>query len=363
MKVFFDHQCYWEKYGGVSRYFTEILKTDIKDADYELAIKYSNNEYLTELNIKYNNIFDNLSIPKKQYLISAINKPNTIKKIKKTDSKIVHLTHYDPYLFNYSKDKTVISTIYDLNFFTIPQYFRKKINILKNWQTECINKSNYLITISENSKNDLVKHFNIDERQIKVIHLGVNEQFKKSTEERIVRDPYILFVGRRYGYKNFETLFKSFINLSNNNISLVCTGAAFSQSEKDMFEKFGCIDRVLHINANEKQLVNLYSNAICFVFPSLYEGFGLPLLESMGCECPVLCSNASCFPEIAGDAAVYFNPESVLDCTEKLKEIIENNTLRENMKVKGLARKNNFSWDITRKEHFDFYKKLYEELL
>ena len=83
----------------------------------------------------------------------------------------------------------------------------------------------------------------------------------------------------------------------------------------------------------------------------------------MGCECPVLCSNASCFPEIAGDAAVYFNPESVLDCTEKLKEIIENNTLRENMKVKGLARKNNFSWDITRKEHFDFYKKLYEELL
>lgn len=362
MKVFFDHQCYWEKYGGVSRYFTEILKTDIIGAEYELALKYSNNEYLTELDVKYKHIFEKLNIPKKQYLISNFNKPNSVSKLNKTGAKIVHITHYDPYLFKYKNNKTIISTIYDLNFFTIPQYFRRNFNILKSWQTECVKQSDFLITISENSKNDLIKYFNFDEKRIKVIHLGVNEQFKKSNEDRLIKVPYILFVGRRNGYKNFETLLKSYINLGKSDIALVCTGASFSKTEMDMFDKLGYSNKIIHVNANEEQLVNLYSNAICFIFPSLYEGFGLPLLEAMGCECPVLCSNSSCFPEIAGDAAVYFDSKSVNDCTEKLEEIIKNTSLRESLKTKGLIRKKNFSWDITRKEHFDLYKKLYEAM-
>ncbi len=358
IKVFFDHQCYWEKYGGVSRYFTEILKTDFEDAEYELALKYSNNEYLNELKIGYRHAFNNLIIPKKHYLISAVNTPNTIKAVKKSTADIVHLTHYNPYLFKYTKDKIVISTIHDLNFFAIPQYFSKNINLLKNWQIKCAEKSDFLITISENSKKDLIQYLNIDEQKIKVIYHGVSDSFKKDSSPKIIKNPYILFVGRRGGYKNFNNVLNAFANIKNKDLFLVCTGLSFSRKENDMINELGVTDRLINISASENELINLYSHALFFVYPSLYEGFGLSLLEAMGCECPVLCSDTSCFPEIAEDAALYFNPYSIDDCIEKMNLLIDNELLRDSLIQKGLIQKQKFSWDVSRQQHFELYKNI-----
>lgn len=361
IKVFFDHQCYWEKYGGVSRYFTEILKTDFEDAEYELALKYSNNEYLDDLNFDYRHAFNKLKIPKKHYLISAINKPYTINAIIKTTADIIHLTHYDPYLFKYAKGKIVISTIHDLNFFAIPQFFSNNINPLKKWQMICAEKSDFLITISENSKKDLMRYLDIDEQKIKVIYHGVNDCFKKDTSPRIIKNPYILFVGRREGYKNFKTVLKAFANIKNKDLFLVCTGLSFSKKENDMINAFGVSDRIINISASEYELINLYSHALLFVYPSLYEGFGFPLLEAMGCECPVLCSDTSCFPEIAEDAALYFNPYSAEDCIEKMNVLIDNQLLRNSLIQKGLIQKQKFSWNVSRQQHFELYKSLKEK--
>jgi glycosyltransferase involved in cell wall biosynthesis len=359
MRIFFDHQCYWETFGGVSRYFTEILKTEASNVQYELALKYSNNEYLKELNFPVKPFLKNWNIPKKHYLISAINKPHTIKLYKETNPEIVHLTHYDPYLLKYIKKSIVVSTIHDLNYFAVPQFFREK-PLLKRWQSEVSKRSDILITISENSKRDLMEYLNIPEEKISVIYHGINNDFRRDINPRIISKPYILFVGRRIRYKNFDIVFKAFLNIKNRykDLCLVCTNPSFSKEERKLFQENNISDRIISFPASENQLVNLYSHAIAFIFPSFYEGFGFPLLEAMGCECPIICSKASCFPEIAGGAAIYFNPYSEEELTEKLCELIESSDLQNKLKRTGLIQKNKYSWNISRQKHIELYKKI-----
>lgn len=365
MKVLFDHQCFWEKYGGVSRYFSEILKTNNKDIEYELAIKYSNNEYLKTLPFKYKNFFSNLNVPKKHYIISAINKPHTIRILNQTDANIVHITHYDPYLFKYAKGKKIVSTMHDLNFFAIPEFYREKTNILKKWQQICAERSDFIITISENSKKDLINYLNIPENKIAVVYHGIDSTFHKITEKRLIERPYILFVGRRNGYKNFQTVLKSFEILKDlyKDLCLICTGPDFSKSELETFIVSGLADRIFHFSCSEIELQNLYSNAEFFVFPSFYEGFGFPLLEAMACECPVLCSNTSCFPEIAGKAGLFFEPSDIEELAYKMQQLLDSDDLKKELIKDGLIQKNKFSWDVSREEHLKIYRKLNENFI
>ena len=363
MHVFFDHQCYWEKYGGVSRYFTEILKTSVPNVNYELAIKYSNNEYIKELGLQVMPLLDDWNIPKKKYLISAFNKPNTISCLKQTKANIVHLTHYDPYLFKYTKNKIVVSTMHDLNYFAIPQFYKRRTELLKNWQIKCAQMSDKIIVISENTKKDLVNYLNIKEENIAVIHHGVSKTFTKTTCNRIIDKPYILFVGARLAYKNFDTLLHSFANIRDKykDLVLVCTGSPLSPDEKKKIANIELTGRIIQLSVSESDLVNLYSNALMFVFPSFYEGFGLPILEAMSCECPVICSNTSCFPEIAQTAALYFNPHSSDELTDIINETLMSKQLRDNLVAKGLDRIKSFSWDLSREKHLNFYKSIDEK--
>lgn len=360
MHVFFDHQCYWEKFGGVSRYFTEILKTNVPDVKYELALKYSNNEYLKELNVNVKSFLDKWNIPKKKYFISAINKPHTIALLKQTEAKIVHLTHYDPYLFKCLKNKTVVSTMHDLNYFAIPQFYKRRTELLKRWQVQCAIQSDMIVTISENSKGDLINYLNISPDRISVIYHGVSNRFTKDNSPAVIRQPYFLFVGMRYGYKNFDIVLDAFKNIKDKyrDIILVCTGNKLDADEMKYINNNGLAERIVQISASENDLVNLYSNALFFVFPSFYEGFGLPILEAMGCGCPVMCSNVSCFPEIAGGAALYFDPYSVEDLTEKMQTMILSSEMRKEFAAKGIDRKNAFTWDVSRQKHLLFYKSI-----
>ncbi|MBR1404730.1 MAG: glycosyltransferase family 4 protein [Treponema sp.] len=360
MKVFFDHQCYWERFGGVSRYFTEILKTNDENAEYELALKYSNNEYLNELLYTYKHFLKNWSLPKKQYLISLANKPYSISRLRHSSAKIVHLTHYDPYLFKWSGDKTVVSTMHDMNFFAIPQFYRSHFNVLKSWQTLCAQKSDFIITISENSKRDLMEYLKIPEDRMSVIYHGVSEKFKPTNEKRTVERPYLLFVGRRDGYKNFAVAAKAFSNVKQRykDLCLVCTGMAFSKKEMELFRELRIENDVVALRASENELVNLYSHAEAFVFPSFYEGFGFPILEAMGCGCPVVCSNASCFPEIAGNAALFFEPAKDEELAEQILALIESDSLRKELITQGLLRKSMFSWEKSRQKHLQVYTEL-----
>jgi len=367
MKILFDHLCFWEKYGGVSRYFVKLINNMPSEVQYDITVRYTNNEYINELSLaNIKKVFDNISFRGKARLISALNKPYSISSLKKGNYDIYHQTHYNPYGYKYlPKNKKSVMTIYDMNFFVIPEEYKKNYfqkSIMK-WQKKSSEIVDKIITISENTKNDLIKLWNISETKIDVVYLGVDNIILDIYDKRrLYPNPYILFVGQRSSYKNFKKFLKAFNILiqTNHDLILVCTGNPFSKNEKEMLYQMRLSDKVIHVSASDVEMVGLYYNAELFVYPSLYEGFGMPLLEAMVCNCPVVCSNTSCFPEIASDAACYFNPYSEEDMLDIINKVINSKQLREELKKKGRKRAELFSWEKCANKHIALYKKLYE---
>ena len=141
-------------------------------------------------------------------------------------------------------------------------------------------------------------------------------------------------------------------------LRIVCTGSPFSSSEVELFAKWNISDRLQHITANDAQMASLYRYALCFVFPSHYEGFGIPILEAFHNGCPVCLSNASCFPEVAGDAAIYFNPHDAQSMADALQELIASPALRDDLRLRGLQRSKEYSLERMVQQTCDVYRKL-----
>jgi glycosyltransferase involved in cell wall biosynthesis len=173
-------------------------------------------------------------------------------------------------------------------------------------------------------------------------------------------DRYILYVGERKGYKNFFPWLSAIRGLLvlDPTLKIVCTGSSFSTAEREMLQKWGVANSIVHIAANDAEMASLYRHALCFVFPSLYEGFGIPILEAFSNNCPVCLSNASCFPEVAGDAAMYFEPQNAQSMYDTLKEVISSATLREELRTRGAERIKEFSLQKMVRQTCDVYRKV-----
>jgi len=177
---------------------------------------------------------------------------------------------------------------------------------------------------------------------------------------RIIPEPYILYVGERFGFKNFARFVQAFalINEKFRDIKLICTGRGFSDLEKNQIESLHIRDKIVQISANEQTMAQLYRDAQMFVYPTYSEGFGMPILEAMVYNCPVVVSNVSCLPEVAGDACLYFDPFQVEDMAGKMEQLLNSPTLRQEIVAKGAAQLEKFSWDKSAKEHIAVYQSL-----
>jgi glycosyltransferase involved in cell wall biosynthesis len=146
--------------------------------------------------------------------------------------------------------------------------------------------------------------------------------------------------------------------LTKYDLDLICTGSIFSEDEDLAFERLRIKSRVKHQFASEDDLKKLYEGAICFVYPSLYEGFGFPILEAFASNCPCLLSNASCFPEVAGDGAEYFDPYSVDDMRNAIEKVVSSQTLQDEMILRGRAVLQKYSWKKCAEETAELYNQL-----
>lgn len=357
MKVIYDYQMIiGQKYGGISRYF------------YELTVRFGKNNEITSNVICLFN--DNA------YFLDGKNRPNYCKIpgrgyanrlitkmiLKYGHYDIFHPTYYDQYFLNYNKGKLVI-TVYDMIHELMPQYF-KDANIIVENKKALLYKADCVIAISENTKTDIIKLYpDIDENKIRVIYISSN--FKKT---HIVADDisfpqkYVLFVGTRSDYKNYDKFFDSMVPIlmANKDLHLVCVGGGnFTDSELKKQEMFS--NRIHQMNVNDKILSYAYSHALCFVFPSLYEGFGIPTLEAFACDCPVVLSNTSSMPEVGGDAVEYINPYDINNMTLKISEVINNENLRADMIKKGREQLKKFNWDVIAKQTLECYREVLNE--
>ena len=147
--------------------------------------------------------------------------------------------------------------------------------------------------------------------------------------------------------------------LVKNNVKLVCAGGrGFSDEETEIINQMRISNYVEHKEVNDEILSELYSNALCFVFPSLYEGFGIPVLEAFSCKCPCVLSNTSSLPEVAGDAAVYFDPSDKDSIIYAIECVLVNQSLQQELIEKGTQRLKSFSWSKMKNNTFEVYKKL-----
>nr|ARK12565.1 hypothetical protein A6C57_20735 [Fibrella sp. ES10-3-2-2] len=226
-------------------------------------------------------------------------------------------------------------------------------------------EASMLIAISERTKQDMVNIYQIDPQKIRVVHHGnpysqLNASLVSSESE--LEFPYLLFVGHRWAYKNFDRFLVAVASLLKKyDIHLLCAGSTpFSSDEISLITKLGVSDLIHHQPITNESLPNLYRHASAFIFPSILEGFGFPILEAFACECPCILSDNSCFPEIAGnDAALYFDPESVESIAIAVEKMITaSSSQRSRLIANGLSRLKVFSWSNTVKQTLDVYKHL-----
>ncbi len=267
------------------------------------------------------------------------------------------LTHYAP---RFSPIPTVVSVM-DLSFIHFPQTFKKNdLYQLTNWTKYSVLNSKKVITISESSKNDIIKFYKVPQEKVEVVYLGLKEikmeESKKELQEFGIKGKFILFVGTLQPRKNIVRLIKAYALLSDKlkeEYQLVIVGKKGWLYDEilEAPRKFGVEDRTLFLDyVTDNDLPSFYKKAEVFVLPSLYEGFGLPILEAMRYGCPVLTSNVSSLPEAGGDAALYFNPEDIEDISQKLEKVLNDSDLRSKMKEKGLIHYKNFTWDKAAKK-------------
>jgi glycosyltransferase involved in cell wall biosynthesis len=355
--VLFDHQIFsYQQFGGVSRYFAELMK-NINPELWDVSLMFSNNEYLKEVDkkISYFNFFKTISFYKKERLMLELGKPYSLYKVAKNNYGVLHLTHYEGYANNATK-RPIVMTYHD-KLFSSYCYHERTIRE----QKKCFAHVDKIITVSNNTKNDLISLFGIDEKKIEVIYHGVSKNLYVHGE-RIIKEKYILFVGARKKYKNFFRLLKAFAQIIKTNmpeLKLVCTGKPFDNNELQEIQALGIKKEQINSRFySDEELQNLYQNAELFVFPSEYEGFGFPLLEAMSNNCPVVCSNASCFPEIAGNAAEYFNSLDIDDIFAALKKVLFSTDMRKKLVENGKNRCEEFSWEKSAQKHINLYESL-----
>lgn len=366
MKILYDHQIFsYQKYGGASKYYCEIIRnfpTNIWDT----TTVFSENEYVKSFNLfPIHDPFTSLNLKRKAFLMNTLNIPYSFFRLKRGDYDIFHQTNFDTYCLHAIGKKKMVTTFHDMNFLKYQEMYQYNFCHPKGWmvsaQRKSIARADKTIAISDATKNDLINYWDINPEKIKVIHHGVDKnKIQNLPLDRIVDSPYLLFVGDRAGYKNFNRFLTAFSFLAQKNprLKLICTGKGFDASEVKLLEKLNVAQSVLHISANERTMAQLYRDAEFFVYPSLSEGFGMPVLEAMVYDCPVALSNTSCLPEVAGNAGLYFDPYQIDDIFLKISQLLESKDLRNNLIDLGQQRLSNFSWEKSAKEHLDVYRSL-----
>lgn len=356
MKVMFDHQLFsFQRYGGASKYFAHLLNA-MPRGMWDTTTLFSNNEYVRDLKLfRPIHILPGLFFRGQGRIMHEMNIPFSIMKLRRGDYDVFHQTHFETYCLKPIGSKPMVTTFHDVNFSTANPNPR-----IVEMQIRSLRRADAIIAVSENTRRDLLATFDfVDPAKVTVIHHGMDKPVIRNAAP-VFDFPYILYVGSRKAHKNFRNLQQAFIEFHRTfpDIRLVCTWRPFDAGEIDQLQRLGIADSVVHVSADEDTMNRLYRDALFYVFPSMSEGFGLPILEAWSNDCPVVLSRASCLPEIAGDAALYFNPDEPDDIAAKMIDMIQDESLRADITARGIERFRQFGWDRCAKAHIEIYKSL-----
>ncbi|WP_292463378.1 glycosyltransferase family 1 protein [Methanolobus sp.] len=368
MKILYDHTVFeFQRYGGISRYFYELITrlSTTENMDVSLFQGFNINEYAFSKHKQNYGSYWSYKLKSKRTILKYIiyilfSIPNKILfaiYMRSSNFDLYHPTYYMKGLRQVMKMPIVI-TVYDMIHELYPDQFIDSRLVIKA-KKRAIERADIIIAISENTKNDLIKIYGVPECKTKVVYLASSLRSSNTLESdelkasyRITR-PYILYVGDRRAYKNFKILIDSYRNHLSNYFDLVCFGGGkFKPNELKSSD-----NNIIQLHGSDDLLASLYKHAFCFVYPSLYEGFGIPPLEAMSMGCPVIASNTSSIPEVVGDAAILFDPNSEKELVQSIQSLYNEYTRKDLIK-RGYEQEKKFSWEKMANETLSIYKSI-----
>jgi len=381
MRIYFDYQAFeMQRFGGVSRSYAELIShlQESTICNCKIGVKESDNVHLKECGIDHNTkpsyhthnkYFGGKKWFKGQRTLTRmimrarghsndylnINKEYCIKLLKQQKFDIFEPTFFDSYFLPYIKNKPFVLTVHDM----IPELLGVDNHQAEQKKLLCPLAAHIHVP-SQNTKNDLIRIMGIPPEKITVIPHGAPDipPYRKPSLD----SPYILYVGARWSYKNFTPFINECKDIITRHpeLHIICTGEPFSEIETNLFSELGISENVINVQyATEEKLQTLYQHAVAFVYSSAYEGFGIPILEAFVNGCPVMLNNASCFPEVGGDAALYFDINHRGDLSDHINAFLQTPEKdRNDLISRGRERAKLFSWEESARKLANVYQSI-----
>lgn len=377
MRVLFDHQVFsWQSLGGISRYAVELIK-GLNAQGHQAMLPehfYSENVYLQTVPGVQTRSITPFNFKGKKWLQERLGRRGSLKAISTQKPDVFHPTYFDDYFLERVGRSQIpfVLTIHDMihekfghgrqGFFSLDaQVVEKKRRLAQ--------KANAVVVVSENTRQDVLQYIpDVDPAKIYTIYHGNSLQPPRPGHQLSFETPerFLLFVGQRRGYKNFNGMLEQLAELfqRETDLYLLCAGGGpFDAAETDMIARLGLQDRIRRVQVPaDEDLAELYARAQCFLFPTSYEGFGIPVLEAFSCGCPVILNAVSSLPEVGGDAVLYFNAEKDGSLPAAVESLLHDASLRALLIKKGYARLPQFSWQNSVNAHLKVYQSLLDHV-
>jgi glycosyltransferase involved in cell wall biosynthesis len=362
LRVVYDHRIFaTQAYGGISRYFSDLIPRVAATPGVEACVfmgLHINRYGLDRDRARFAKFWGlrRPAIPKTHAAAVAASDWLFARVVPRWRPRVYHATHYSrlaPRRLGPGVARVV--TVHDF----IVERFYNEPGVIR----ETIRGVDGLICVSEHTRRDLIEVLGQPAAKVRVVHHGNSlSGVTPGARPGGVDGPYLLFVGARHAYKNFGVLLRAYAASPRlrADCRVVCFGGGpLSGEEQSLAASLGVGHRV-HVvpPGTDQALAGAYAHAAALVYPSTYEGFGLPLLEAMSQGCPVVASRATCLPEVGGDAALYFDPADPDDLRGQIESVVYDDALAADLRRRGRARDAQFSWERCARETVDFYRTL-----
>jgi len=348
-----------QRVGGISRYFVEIVRHLAAGGSNVRVVAGSHcNQHLRELDGDESLI--GCYKPAASRFDFKLGLRRHFQEIcEGSQDSIVHHTYYSFRRPSYGQ--RFVATVYDMIPERFPHQFGWKARLLSAAKRRTCRLAERILVISHTTKSDLVSYFDIDPDRIDVTYLGNSLlPYRELNDPRPLTRPYLLYVGNRKGYKNCRVLFEAIAQSPRlkGDFSILCFGGgSFCKSERTLIDRLGLSDSVFRIDGDDRELANCYQHAEAFVYPSIYEGFGIPPIEAMSFGCPVIASNGGAIPEVVGTGGIYFDPNDSKMLADRLESVVYDEQAKDKLRQEMSRRESGYRWENTARETLRCYEK------
>jgi glycosyltransferase involved in cell wall biosynthesis len=365
MRIAFDHQAFClQKAGGISRYFFHLAEQlALTGQDVGVFSPLYRNQYAKQLppKILYGRYVNDYP-PRCADAAVLLNGLLARRQLRAWQPDIVHETYFSNTRSGLDRTPSVLTVFDMISELGLDTTAPAPEELKRTKKYAAVKRADHVICISEHTRQDLIRLYEVAPEKTSTIHLGCELNVLAEKKDSSADRPFLLYVGLRSGYKNFTRFVQAVaacVQLKEQFDIVAFGGGPFNPVEQALIKELGLrFDQVRQLNGNDTELAEHYRGASALVYPSCYEGFGLPPLEAMASHCPVVCSHASAMPEVIGDAAEFFDPLDLDSIASAIQNVVQFQARTNDLIAKGLIRVQQFTWQRCAEQHLALYRKL-----